>query len=259
MTRAEQSLTSNETRDVSGHRRWVRLVHWCVAIAVIVLLYSGFTILQAHPRLYWGETGNYLMPAWLELPISPNYRYQDTGIEATTPFFDRASSPVSGLVPHLPYNENGWARSLHFLAGWGFLAGYVIYLVVGVVTGHIRRNIWPRGSEVSPGNLWSDVRAHLTGQTPTDHIGPPYNTLQKLAYAVIVLVALPLMILSGMTMSPAIAANWQWLLDLFGGLQSARSIHFLSFAVVAAFLLAHLAMILLTGPARQLRGMIWGK
>jgi thiosulfate reductase cytochrome b subunit len=112
---------------------------------------------------------------------------------------------------------------------------------------------------LTPRHLGHDVVAHLKRDLPLDHVGPPYGILQKLAYVSVVFVALPLMILTGMTMSPALSANWPVLLDLFGGMQSARTIHFFAFAFLGLFLIVHLAMIALTGPLRQVRGMFWGK
>src|SRR5881394_3521812 len=96
------------------HTRWVRSTHWFVTIAVVILVFTGFTILRAHPRLYWGETGNDLMPALLELPISKNYKH--TGWTNATPFFAEAASPISASRTIAIFNENSWGRSLHFLA-----------------------------------------------------------------------------------------------------------------------------------------------
>jgi thiosulfate reductase cytochrome b subunit len=240
-----------------GHRLWVRLSHWLLAAAVITLLYSGFVILMAHPRLYWGTVGNDLTRPFLELPISKNYKHG--GWEHVTPFFATPGSPVTAERHFYIYNENGWARSLHFLAAWGFAAGLLLYLGFGLFSGHIRRALWPNRGEIGRASLWQDVKAHLRLPMPATSPGPPYNVLQKLAYCLVALVALPLMFLTGITMSPAIAASYPVLLDIFGGTQSARTIHFLTFAFIALFLLVHLAMIVLTGPLRQLRGMILGR
>ncbi|CAN5351643.1 cytochrome b/b6 domain-containing protein [soil metagenome] len=240
-----------------GHRLWVRLTHWLIAVAVLLLLYTGFTILKAHPRLYWGDTGNDLTPALLEVPLGPNYRHG--GWVAVTPFHAGAAGPVTASRTFAIYNQNSWARSLHFLAAWAFLAGLAAYLAIALATGHLRRALWPRRAELGRQNLWSDVRAHLWLPMPAALPGAPYNILQKLAYVLVVVVALPLMFLTGITMSPAIVASYPLLLDIFGGTQSARTIHFFTFTFLALFLLVHLAMIVLTGPVRQVRGMVLGK
>jgi len=240
-----------------GHRLWVRLTHWLIAAAVLTLIYSGVTILMAHPRFYWGDVGNDLIQPLFEVPLGPNYhtiRYS-----AATPFFASPDGPVTADLLMAPWNENSWARSLHFLAAWCFLAGLFAYLCLAFITGHVRRVLWPRRDELGRQNLWRDVRAHLRLPMPVAEPGPPYAILQKLAYTAVVLVALPLMFLTGITMSPAITANYPILLAIFGGAQSARTIHFFTFAFLAIFLLIHLVMILLTGPLRQVRGMILGK
>ena len=242
---------------VRGHRLWVRLTHWLIAGAVLVLIISGVTILMTHPRLYWGEAGNDLIEPLLEIPIGPVYH--SSTYSPGIPFFASPDSPVSADLLVHQWNQNSWARSLHFLAAWCFLAGLLAYLAFAFATGHARHVLWPRRSELTRKNLSQDVRAHLRLPMPAAEPGPPYAILQKLAYASVVFVALPLMFLTGITMSPAIVANYPILLDIFGGTQSARTIHFFTFAFLAIFLLVHLAMILLTGPLRQVRGMILGK
>jgi thiosulfate reductase cytochrome b subunit len=86
-----------------------------------------------------------------------------------------------------------------------------------------------------------------------------YNTLQKLAYLGVLGVLLPVMILAGLTMSPAMDAAWPWLLDLFGGRQSARSIHFITAFLLVLFVVVHLAMVVLAGPFNEIRSMITGR
>lgn len=240
-----------------GHRLWVRLTHWLIALAVLVLIYSGVTILMAHPRLYWGNAGNDLIKPLVEIPLGPNYHAIDWSIG--TPFLDTAGGPETANRLIEPWNQNGWARSLHFLAAWFFLLGLLAYLAIGLLTGHARQDLLPHRDELGRRNLWQDLKAHLRLPMPAATPGPPYAILQKVAYALVVFVALPLMFLTGITMSPAITASNPVLLDIFGGTQSARTIHFFTFAFVALFLLVHLVMILLTGPARQLRAMILGR
>ncbi|MXO60043.1 hypothetical protein GRI89_10880 [Altererythrobacter salegens] len=234
-----------------------RLTHWLIALAVMVLIYSGVIILMAHPRHYWGTAGNDLIEPLFEVPLGPNYHA--IGWTRGTPFFDCTGGPETANRLVEPWNKNGWARSLHFLAAWFFLAGLIVYLAIGLFTGHARKYLLPQRSELGCKNPWHDVRAHLHLPMPSADPGPPYSILQKLAYALVVFVALPLTFLTGITMSPAISASYPILLDVFGGTQSARTIHFFTFAFLAVFVLVRLAMILLTGPARQLRGMILGR
>jgi thiosulfate reductase cytochrome b subunit len=240
----------------AGHRRWVRVSHWTIVASFLTLVVTGVLILMVHPRLYWGEVGNDLMPALLEIPISNNH--QPEGWEQTTAFARVPGSPISADRTYRIFNENGWGRSLHFLAAWLLVVTGLFYLLAGLFGGHIRRNILPQAKDLSPGVLAEDARHHLR---PRDDVGggPPYGAVQKLTYAGVLFVALPLMLLTGLTMSPAVTAAVPFLLDLFGGYQSARTIHFFGFSALVLFLVIHVAMVFVTGPYRQLRAMILGK
>ncbi|WP_298171212.1 cytochrome b/b6 domain-containing protein [Novosphingobium sp.] len=239
------------------HQPWVRLTHWLIALAVLVLIYSGIAILMVHPRFYWGTVGNDLMKPIFEVPVGPNFHAMQWS--PTTAFFGNPDGPVTADRLAEPWNGNGWARSMHFLAAWAFLLGLAVYLGLGALTGHARRALLPGADELTAGNIGQDIKAHLRLPMPTVRPGPPYGVLQKLTYAMVAFVALPLMFLTGITMSPAITASYPVLLDVFGGGQSARTIHFFTFSFLALFLLVHLVMIVLTGPLRQLRAMTLGK
>src|SRR6478735_6051954 len=166
------------------HSRWVRSTHWLITIAFFILAFTGFTILRAHPRLYWGEAGNDLTPALLELPISGNH--QHGGWDTPRPFFVRADAPVSASRTFDIFNKNGWGRSLHFLAAWCLVVPGVAYVVAGIVGGHFRRRFFSG-----------------------------YGRLQGLTYTLVVFVAAPLIVLTGLAMSPAITAAFPFLLRVF--------------------------------------------
>lgn len=240
-----------------GHRLWTRICHWVVAVSFLALGFSGFVILMAHPRLYWGEVGNALTPALLELPISNNHRPE--GWEQAVVFSELPNAPISANRMYRIFNENSWARSLHFLAGWFFFVAGAIYAVAGIVTGHIRRNLLPRAKDLLPRTLWRDLKNHLRLQLGSAGGGPPYGLLQRCAYATVAFVALPFMVVTGLSMSPAVTAAYPILLDLFGGYQSARTLHFFVFGALVLFLLVHIAMVALTGFRRQLRAMVMGR
>lgn len=240
-----------------GHARWVRICHWVGVVAVLCLLVSGYAMLMTNPRLYWGEVGNSLIPPMLELPVSRNY--QHGGWSEATPFFDTPGSPVTANRVYDILNLNGWARSLHFLASWFLVVVGCIYLLTGLLSGHLRRNLLPGGAEQEPRTLWSDLVGHLRLRIARTTGGPPYGPLQRLAYSLILLVVAPLIVLTGLTMSPTVTASYPALLDLFGGYQSARTIHFFAFVALALFLLVHLLMVILSGPGRQLRAMTLGQ
>jgi thiosulfate reductase cytochrome b subunit len=238
-----------------SHARWVRVCHWIAAASLLALAFSGFVILMAHPRLYWGDAGNDLTPPLLELPISRNYNH---GYAAATPFFDGAPSPVTARPTYDIFNQNGWGRSLHFLAAWWLVLPGIIYVLTGVFGGHFRAHVWPRASELAPRSLWRDVVDHVRMLIPPATGGPQYGVLQKAAYSFVIFVAAPLMAATGLAMSPAVTAAFPILLQAFGGYQSARTIHFAVFALLLLFVVVHVAMVVMSGFARHLRAMMFG-
>jgi len=248
--------TANWAAQAEGHRLWTRLCHWLLAIGFFGLAFSGFVILMAHPRLYWGEVGNALTPAILELPISNNHRPE--GWDRAVVYTDYPNAPVSGYRMYRIFNQNSWARSLHFLSGWILFFAGAAYVAIGLVTGHISRNLLPRARDLAPGALWRNITAYARTRFADVAIGPPYTVMQRLAYASVALLVLPFMVISGLTMAPAITAAYPVLLDVFGGYQSARTLHFVGFAALVLFLIVRVVMVGLTGFRRQLRAMILG-
>jgi thiosulfate reductase cytochrome b subunit len=252
-----QPASAIKAADVLGHAKWVRLSHWIATASIFTLAFTGVVILMAHPRLYWGDAGNDLTPALLELPISRNY--QHGGWDRRTPFFQDASSPISASRTYDIFNQNGWGRSLHFLAAWLLVVPGVIYLLAGVFSGHFRRHLWPRTGDVSPRLFWREVLDHLRLRIRSATGGPQYGLLQKCAYCAVIFVALPLALLTGLTMSPAVTAAYPSLLGTFGGYQSARTIHFFTFVALLLFVVVHLVMVVKSGFRRQLRAMTFGE
>ena len=249
-------ILPNSVSKSSAHSRWVRLSHWIITASFILLAFTGFVILMAHPRLYWGEVGNDLTPALLELPISRNYKHG--GWDKAVAFFQDAASPVSANRTYDIFNKNGWGRSLHFLAAWFLVIVGAVYLIVGLFTGHFHRHIVPRVRELAPDTLFHDLRDHLRMKIRVATGGPQYGLLQKCSYFAVIFIALPLIVVTGLTMSPAITAGYPILLRVFGGYQSARTIHFFSFVALMLFLLVHVVMIVKSGFGRQMRSMTIG-
>lgn len=239
-----------------GHAPWVRATHWILAASVLTLAVSGFVVLMAHPRLYWGQAGNEWTPALFELPISRNY-HAWTGANRL-PFFDEPNSPFSIIRTYDIFNQNGWARSLHFLAAWLFALTGAIYVLAGLLTRHVWRDLTPRLRELGGAPLRQDLLSHLRLQIHPTTGGPPYNLLQKASYFVVLFIALPLMIVTGLAMSPAVTAAYPLLADLFGGPQSSRTLHFFTFVALMLFLVVHIAMVFLSGFRRQMRAMTVG-
>jgi thiosulfate reductase cytochrome b subunit len=173
-------------------------------------------------------------------------------------FTELPGAPVTAERNFSIFNQNGWARSLHFLAAWLLVCAGAVYVAFGVSSGHIKRDLLPRGRELAPRALLQDAKNHLRAAAGSVGAGLPYGLLQKLAYSSVMLIVLPLMVATGLTMSPAVAASYPFLLDLFGGYQTARTIHFCGFAALILFFLVHIAMVIATGFGRQLRAMAWG-
>lgn len=234
-SRDDAKVDHDRTRLVLRHRLPTRIWHWVNAITVIVMLMSGLMILNAHPRLYWGEYGANFDPAWLELPRIPGW--------ATIP----STYDLAG------------ARRWHLAFAWILVVNFLFFIAVSLWNGHVRRDLKPRAKELRPRQIWSVIRDHARLRFQRGDAPLRYNLLQKLSYVAIIFILLPLLTLSGLAMSPAMDAAWPWLLDLFAGRQSARSIHFLSAAAMVIFIIVHLVMVLLAGPLNETRSMITGR
>lgn len=266
---SEYDATPAPRAFVYRHRVSTRLWHWINVIVLFVMLMSGLMIFNAHPRLYWGYKGNNFDTPWLQIgPTATGGhvllagridipttgvlgRYKDgNGIERTRAF------PYWATIPS-DYSLAA-ARRWHLSFAWLLVLGTGFYLLAGLANRHFARDLLPRRDELSPRHLWHDIKEHARLRFPTGEAATRYNILQKLAYGGVVFVLLPLVILTGMTMSPWFDANFPLLLTVFGGRQSARSIHFLCATGFVAFIIVHLAMVVLAGPIHEIRSMITG-
>lgn len=225
---------------VRRHRLSTRLWHWLNALAFFILLMSGLMILNAHPRLYWGEFGANDDPAWLELgPID--------GI------------PFPGWATIPSHYSLADARLWHLAFAWVLALGLLAFLIRALINGHLRRDIHIPAREWHPAHLWQEIADHARLRFARGAAALRYNTLQKLSYALVLFALLPLMIVTGLGMSPGMDAAWPWLTEVWGGRQSARSVHFLCAFALLAFVAVHLVMVVLAGPLNELRGMVTGR
>ncbi len=151
------------------------------------------------------------------------------------------------------------ARDWHFLMAWLFVINGAVYLLYGLISGHFRRDLAPGRTELRPRHVLSDIWNHLRRRLPRGEAAKRYNILQKLVYLTVVFVLLPAIVLSGLTMSPAMTSLMPFLFDLFAGRQSARTIHFIAANLLLLFVLVHLAEILLSGAFNLMRSMITGR
>ena len=214
------------------HALGTRLWHWVNALSLIVLFMSGLNISNAHRNLYWGEWGFRPEDAWLHVWRFPGW--------ATIPNY---------------YSLAG-ARDWHVLFAWVFAVSLLLFMVTALLNGHFRRDIATGWKDWHPRAVGADIRAHL--KFDFGHAGGKYNFLQKAAYGIVLFVLLPLMIFTGMAISPGMDAAWPFLTDMFGGRQSARSIHFIVAWALCAFFVLHVALVLANRPIRHLREMITG-
>ncbi|MGL6267411.1 MAG: cytochrome b/b6 domain-containing protein [Chitinophagaceae bacterium] len=242
---------------VIRHKGWVKITHWIITLSFLALTLSGFIILMCHPRLYWGEAGNDLTPALFELPVSRNYKHG--GWENTSAFYDQAGSPVSASRTYEIFNQNGWGRSLHFLAAWFLVITGLTYLLIGILSGHFRKNIWPRANELTGKMLKLDLINHFRMKFSMASGGTQYGLLQKSVYLVVIFFLFPVVVMTGITMSPAITAAYPFLLKIFFGAQSARTIHFFASFALVLFLIVHIVMVIRSGFKQQMRSMTIGK
>ncbi len=219
---------------VYRHRLVTRLWHWVNALAVFIMIGSGLMIFNAHPRLYWGQYGANWDHAWLELPRFPGW--------ATLPSY---------------YSLSG-ARHWHLFFALVLGFGLLIYMVLSLLNRHFVRDLRIRPAGLGPRHLWADFKAHLALRFHDPADPRAYNIFQKLSYAGVVFVLLPVLILSCLALSPNMDAAWPWLIDVFGGRQSARSVHFIAMALTTLFILVHLTLVLLAGPIDEVRSMITG-
>lgn len=261
---------SQPGRLVKRHRLSTRIWHWVNVIAVFTLLGSGLTIFNAHPRLYWGSYGANYDPAWLEIEDrnggSEGYlRIAGLEIETTGVLgvFKKDGRERTRAFPHyltIPAEYSlAEGRRYHLVMAWIFGLGGALYAVWSLINRHAQRDLAPTRRELRPSHIWADIKQHAKLRFPRGEEALSYNILQKLSYSLVIFVILPLMVLSGLGMSPNMNTAWPWILDLFGGRQSARSIHFITGFLLVLFILVHLFMVLAAGPINEVRSMITGK
>ena len=219
------------------HAGVIRVTHWITTLCFFALLISGIEIIISHPRFYWGETGNVLTKPLFSFPIPSSRGTVPTGYGYVLP------------------DQNGWSRALHFQAAWVVVLTGLLYVAFSLWRGHLRKNLLPRGSDLSWRVLSAEIASHLRFKPP----GESYNVLQRLSYLFVIFVLFPLVIWTGLAMSPAFVAAFPVTVTSLGGQQSARTIHFFVTVALSLFLLVHIAMVFLAGFRRRMRAMITGR
>jgi thiosulfate reductase cytochrome b subunit len=215
---------------VPRHPLFVRVTHWINAASFLALVLSGLAILLAYPRLHWGETGTVGTPAIINLPL---------------PFV-------------LDLGIRGPGRSLHFMAAWISLFTGLTYAISGLWSGHFRREFCPKKSALRFEAVRKVTLDHLRLRRPTEEKFASYNLLQQLSYIAVVFVLYPFMFVTGLAMSPAFTSVFPCVVKVFGGFQSARTLHFFAASFLVMFLFVHIFMVILAGFVRGVRAMITG-
>lgn len=218
---------------IRRHSLAVRLWHWINALCLLILLMSGLQIFNAYPRLHWGQFGAINDPAWLELREWPGWI----------------------TLPGYPNLADG--RRWHFFFAWLFVLNGILYFGWSLLSGHLKRDLAPDRSDWK--GFWRSVADHIRLHHHRGEEAKKYNVLQKLSYLVVLFLLLPMMLLTGLTMSPGMNAALPFLLDIFGGRASARSLHFISACLIFLFFLVHIVQVVLAGPVNEVRSMITGR
>jgi thiosulfate reductase cytochrome b subunit len=257
---------------VARHSVLVRLTHWINVFCFSLLLMTGAQIFNAHPRLYWGEYGADNDHAWLSVDsLRANGQWRGAvrlgSLTFETTGLLGASRENGALSPRgfpawltIPsYQDLASGRRWHFFFAWLFAINGAVYLLGGLVQRHFRRDLLPTRAELAPAHLAQEVVDHAKLRFPKGEAARRYNVLQKLAYLGVACVLLPLMVLTGLTMSPGMDSAFHVLLDVFGGRPSARSLHFICASLLVAFVVVHLVMVLVSGLWNNLRSMITGR
>jgi thiosulfate reductase cytochrome b subunit len=229
------------TTVTSRHSALVRITHWITTLCFLALLVSGFEIVISHPRFYWGETGNVWTTPLFKLPIPSSRNLVPTGYGYVLP------------------DQNGWSRYLHFQAAWVAVLTGLLYVISGLVTGHFRKNLLPGKADLSWRAFSATVAGHLRFERPSEAEAWSYNVLQRLTYLFVIFVLFPLVIWTGLAMSPAFVSAVPATVTLLGGQQSARTIHFFVSLALLLFLLVHVVMVCISGFRSRMRAMITGR
>ncbi|HEY2752537.1 cytochrome b/b6 domain-containing protein [Phenylobacterium sp.] len=256
---------------VHRHALVTRVTHWINVVALTLLLMSGLNIFGAHPALYWGQKATFARP-WVSIGAEDkgdrmigvtqigSAKFETTGVlgySGKVGSREPVAFPSWATVPS--YRDLADSRRWHFFFAWVFVLNGLVYWLVGVGGGHIRKDLVPTSADVKPRNVWREIVTHAQLRFPKGEEARHYNVLQKGTYLGVVLVLLPLMVATGLSMSPGFNAATPWLVDFFGGRQSARTIHFLTAFTIVGFILLHLVMVVASGAWNNIRSMITGR
>ncbi|MGH4593708.1 cytochrome b/b6 domain-containing protein [Klebsiella pneumoniae] len=262
----------NERQIIYRHSLIVRLTHRINVLCLFFLLMSGLQIFNAHPRLYWGKygadmdrpvivIGSVLQNQVLRGYVQVGSLYLTTtgvlGVSKEDGEMRARAFPSKLTLPS--WQDLGAGRHWHFFFAWLLVLNGLIYLLHGTWSGHFRRALLPQRHQLRLCHLWQEIINHVCLRFPKGKEARHYNVLLKITYLLVIFILLPLMVVTGLTMSPALDAVFPFLPELFGGRPSARTLHFILASLLVMFILLHLAMVLVSGVWNNLRAMISGR
>lgn len=272
MPQGEIEAKASRTYLYYRHTLPVRAMHWINVVALTILLMSGLNIFDAHPTLNWGKSSYTGAPPVLEIGA----REDENGVlkgftrvfghEFNTTGFLGASRDANGdldargFPSWLTIPDGRWlsmARQWHLFFAWVLVINGLCYLAYSIASRHLARDIAPTRSDWS--SIGQSIKDHLRFRHPVGEDAKNYNVLQKLAYLVVIFVLVPLIILMGLAMSPSMDSIWPGWVDLFGGRQAARTIHFVAAWLLVGFVLVHVFEVIITGVWNNLRSMVTGR
>jgi thiosulfate reductase cytochrome b subunit len=253
------------------HSLPLRIMHWINACVLAVLLMSGLNIFNAHSGLYWGKSSYSGAPPFLELTSKENSEGDLIGVtrilnhEINTTGFLGASSDSNGELTNrgfpswLTIPGAQWlalARRWHFFFAWLLVINGIVFMSYAIAGRHLKRDLLPTRQDWR--QTGKTIIDHLRFRHPQGEAAKSYNVLQKLAYLGVIFLLLPLVILNGLGMSPALDALWPGWVDIFGGRQSMRTIHFFVAWTLVLFVMIHVFEVIVTGFWNNIRSMITG-
>lgn len=253
------------TELVYRHRLPVRLGHWLNAVCLFILIMSGLQIFNAHPALYWGDRSDRDRPLLSIRPMKTEsgetrgitmilgHQFDTTGVLGYSNGSGRAF-PAWATIPSARWLAMG--RQWHLFFAWVFVINGLLFMAYALISRHVTRDLAPTGKDLR--EIGKVINDHVRLRHPPGKEAKRYNVLQKLAYLGVLFGLAPLIILTGLTMSPTIDTAFPWLLTIFGGRQAARTIHFIACFAFVGFIIIHVSQVILTGFFNNIRSMVTG-
>ncbi len=271
---ASASPAQYEFRTILRHRWPLRAMHWINLLCMLALVGSGLRIFNAHPALYWGQVSHFDTPVFATQSMTDNTgelrgitRIGDASVDTTGVLGvsrtqgNAAPSPLGfpswTIIPSPGMGGLAVGRRWHFFFAWTWMINGVCFLLWSLASRHLTRDLAMQRRD------WREIPKsivdHLRFRHPVGDDAARYNPLQKLAYLSVIFVLPPLIVITGLSMSPQMASVLGWWMDLVGGRQSARTLHFVAMSLFVLFAVVHVAMVFYAGPINEMRSMITGR